>query len=170
MDDVGRLLLRFLLVPLGALIALLIAIVVVVAANWGAVQTLAAAAPEQQGDFFVAFVSAAPELMMMLAATATYALAVATVGVLIAEVFAVRSFVFHAANGGLAAAIGWSLAATEGGMRMLSTPVSLVAAGIAAGLAYWLVAGATSGFFKPWRSRQPLPPAADPPPAESAPR
>ncbi|MDC7787891.1 hypothetical protein PQJ75_29990 [Rhodoplanes sp. TEM] len=156
MDDVGRLLLRFLLVPLGGLIALMVAIAVVVAANWGAVQTLAAADPERQGDFFIALVTAAPELMMMLAATATYALAVAAVGVLIAEVFAVRSCIFHAANGGLAAGIGWSLAATEGGMRALSTPISLVAAGLAAGLAYWLVAGSTSGFFKPRRAPRPV--------------
>ncbi|RAI35856.1 hypothetical protein [Rhodoplanes roseus] len=152
MDDVGRLLLRILLVPLGALVALMVAITVVVAANWGAVQTLAAAGPERQGDFFFALVAAAPELMAMLAATATYALAVATVGVLIAEVFAVRSWIFHAANGGLAAFIGWSLAATQGGMRALSTPTSLIAAGLAAGLAYWLIAGSTSGFFKPLRS------------------
>lgn len=162
MDSVGRLLLRFLLVPLGALLAILVAVAVVVMANWRAVTALAAADVERQGDYVLALVAAGPELMLLLSAVATLTLTVAAVGVLIAEAFALRSWIFHAANGGLATWIGWSLAGrTDDGLRAITDPTALVAAGLAGGLAYWLVAGSTSGFFRPWRERPARPPSGE---------
>jgi multidrug efflux pump subunit AcrB len=74
----------------------------------------------------------------------------AGVGVLIAEAFAIRSWIYHAANGGLAAWIGWSLMQDmQKEYRFLTEPRIMVAAGLAGGLAYWLVAGCTAGFWKP---------------------
>ena len=74
----------------------------------------------------------------------------AAVGVLIAEAFAIRSWIYHAANGGLAAWIGWSLMQdVQNEYRFLTEPRIMVAAGLAGGLAYWLVAGWTAGFWKP---------------------
>jgi hypothetical protein len=153
MDHVGRLLLRILLVPLGGMVAVAVAVVVVVAAHWGAIRALATADPERQGDYMMALVAAGPELFVALSTTMLYTLAAAAIGVLVAEVFAVRSWIFHAANGGLSAWIGWSLSATgDGGLRAFSEPKILIAAGLAAGLAYWLIAGSTAGFFKPLRT------------------
>jgi hypothetical protein len=74
----------------------------------------------------------------------------AAVGVLIAEAFAIRSWMFHALNGGLSAWIGWSIMQdAQDRYRFLTEPKVMVAAGLAGGLAYWLVAGWTAGFWKP---------------------
>lgn len=164
MDDLGRLLLRFLLVPLGGVIATLVAVAVVMVANRGALDALAGASPEQQGDFVFALVEAAPVLFAALSATVTLTLAPAALGALIAEIFAIRSWIFHVANGVLAAWIGWSLAAgPDGDLRLFSAPTVPMAAGIAAGLVYWLIAGSSAGFFRPLRKRETIPPERAPP-------
>jgi hypothetical protein len=78
--------------------------------------------------------------------------------VLIAEAFAIRSWIYHAVNGGLSAWIGWSLMRdTQAQYRFLTEPRILVAAGLAGGLAYWLVAGWTAGFWKPVFRASPQP-------------
>ena len=88
----------------------------------------------------------------------------AAVGELIAEAFAIRSWIYHALNGGLSAAIGWALVQddTRQPYRFLTEPKAMVAAGLAGGLAYWLVAGWTAGFWKPVFRRQPAPVARVP--------
>ena len=81
---------------------------------------------------------------------ATFMMAPAAIGALTAETFAIRSWIYHALNGGLSAWVGWS-ATSE--MRdeyaFLNDPKIIVAAGIAAGFSYWLVAGWNAGFWKP---------------------
>jgi len=162
MENVARFLLRLLLVPLGAAAALVAAMMVVLAAHWNEIVALANADPDAQGNWLLAFVFAGPILAILLSMTVVVTSMPATVGVLIAEAFAIRSWMFHALNGGLSAWIGWSIMQdAQDRYRFLTEPKVMVAAGLAGGLAYWLVAGWTAGFWKPIRApRQPaLPPS-----------
>ena len=154
MDIVGRLLLRLLLVPLGAMVATCVAVLVLAVAHWHAFRALAEASPQAQQDYLLALFVAGPILAMLLSMSATMTLLPAGIGVLISETFAIRSWLYHAANGGLAAWIGWSLIAdVREEYRLFTEPTALVAAGIAGGLAYWLIAGWSAGFWKPVRQR-----------------
>ncbi|MDQ2082335.1 hypothetical protein RA307_19265 [Xanthobacteraceae bacterium Astr-EGSB] len=150
MDSILRLILRLIVVPLGAVVAVCIGTLVVVAAHWGALDALARADPAAQEEWFFALVVAGPVLTMLFSMMAAYAFLAAAIGALVAEFFAVRSWIYHALNGGLGAWIGWALMAD---MRAeyadFADPKILVAAGLAGGLAYWLVAGWSAGFWKP---------------------
>ena len=78
----------------------------------------------------------------------------AALGVVISEVFAIRSILFHATNGAIASWIGW--AAMQQFLKkyeFYSEPTIVVSAGIAAGLAYWAIAGWSAGFWRPVFSR-----------------
>ncbi len=150
MEIVGRFILRFILVPLGGIVAMTVAMLVMLAANWAALRTLAHAPPEAQESWLLALVFSGPVLAFLLSLSFAFSLMAAAVGVLMAETFAIRSWIFHAANGGLAAWIGWSLTQEmRDEYRFLAEPKIMIAAGLAGGLAYWLVAGWTAGFWKP---------------------
>jgi len=150
MDSLARFVLRLLVVPLGGAAAITAAAAVLLVAHWGELTTLAQADPEAQGAWLIAFVLAGPMLAFLLSVTAASALLPAVIGALIAEAFAIRSWIFHAANGGLAAWIGWSLMQdVQSQYRFLTEPRIMVAAGLAGGFAYWVVAGWTAGFWKP---------------------
>jgi hypothetical protein len=69
----------------------------------------------------------------------------ALAGVLIAEGFAIRSWLFHAGNGGISTAIGWTLSQGIGDRYVFVEPQIAVAAGLVAGFAYWIVAGRAAG-------------------------
>jgi hypothetical protein len=153
MDVVIRLLLRFLLVPLGAAVALAAAAAVIVIAHRNALVAVLDADPQAQQDYFAALLFGGPLLALLLSIWAFYVLVPAAIGVLISEAFAIRSWIFHAANGGLSAWLGWALTQDiRDEYRFLTEPGMLVAAGLLAGLAYWLVSGCTAGFWKPLRS------------------
>jgi hypothetical protein len=155
MESVLRLILRLFLVPLGGAVAVTVAMILLVVAHWHEFAALADARPDEQGYWLLAFVLAGPVLALLLSLAVALTLLAAAVGVLISEAFAIRSWIYHAANGGLAAWIGWSLMQdTQNDYRFLAEPKILVAAGLAGGLAYWVVAGSTAGFWKPvFRSR-----------------
>jgi hypothetical protein len=146
---VGRFLLRFLLLPLGAGVAILVAVLFVVAANWN---RFAAVVAQQTGgdELFVALIIAGAWIMFVAAVSAAAMMLPAALGALIAEAFAIRSWVFHVANGALSAWIGLN---TMVEMRkptdFYSDPIIAIGAGIAAGFAYWAVAGWSAGFWKP---------------------
>jgi hypothetical protein len=150
MNTVFRLVLRFLVVPLGGVFAILAGTLVLVVAHWGALDALARADAASQEEWLLAFAIAGPVLAMLFSMMAFYALVPAVIGVLAAEFFAVRSWIYHALNGGLAAWIGWALMADmRSEYAAFAEPKILVAAGLAGGLAYWLVAGWSAGFWKP---------------------
>jgi hypothetical protein len=158
-----RLLARLILVPLGAAAGIAAAVAVIVMAHWNALTAAANADPQGQQDYLFALVAAGPALVWLLSAWAVHMAAPAAIGIVISEALAIRSWLFHAANGALASWIGWALTQNlDAGDRhdygFLAEPRILVAAGLAAGLAYWLVAGWTAGFGRPMRAR-PAPPS-----------
>ena len=159
MDVLIRLLLRFILVPLGAAIAFTAAAAFVVIAHRNALIALLDADPQAQQEYFIALLFGGPVLALLLSIWAFYVFVPAAIGVLISEAFAIRSWMFHVANGGLSAWLGWALTQDiRNEYRFLTEPRILVAAGLVAGVAYWMVAGRTAGFWKPVRSpRQPSP-------------
>jgi hypothetical protein len=153
MDVLIRLLLRFILVPLGAALALAAATVFIVIAHRNALLAVLDADPRVQQDYFIALAFGGPLLALLLSIWAFYVFVPAAIGVLISEAFAIRSWIFHAANGGLSAWLGWALTQDiRDEYRFLTEPRMLVAAGLLAGLAYWIVSGCTAGFWRPLRS------------------
>src|SRR2546429_448586 len=161
MDSLGRLLLRFVLVPLGYLAAVVVATLVIVFGSWKVGE--AAAHPDTQGFAIFGFVFAAPVLLVMLLSLMWLP---AAIGVLISETFAIRSFLFHAGNGVVSAWIGWNLFGYVDNTRVaLNEPLPVIAAGLAGGLAYLAIAGFSARVLEPGFRR----PAGAGPPAASHP-
>src|SRR4030095_16188303 len=102
MDSLGRLLLRFVLVPLGYLAAVVVATLVIVFGSWKLGEADAHADTPVFAMFV--FVFAAPVLLVMLLSLMWLP---AAIGILISETFAIRSFLFHAGNGAVSALVGW---------------------------------------------------------------
>ena len=161
MDVLIRLLLRFILVPLGSAVALAAATAFIVITHRNALLAVFDADPRAQQDYFIALAFGGPLLALLVSVWAFYVFVPAAIGVLISEAFAIRSWIFHAANGGLSAWLGWALTQDiRDEYRILTEPRMLIAAGLIAGLAYWIVSGWTAGFWKPLRSlRRPAPPS-----------
>ena len=158
-----RLLLRFILVPLGATVALWVAAVVVLVAQWGRLMATAASDQSTNENFWVLLLIIGPIYLLVWFLLAVYSVLPATVGVLISEAFAIRHWIFHVFNGALSVWIGSTLVnQSDKGSEYLNTPILIVAAGIAAGFAYWGIAGWSAGFWKPVFA-PPLPPALPPP-------
>jgi hypothetical protein len=157
---IGRLLMRFLLVPLGGAIAICVAMMFVMAAHWNRVTV----SVEDDPSGFAAILLSAP----VLAVATAYMLMPAALGAMVAEAFAIRSWMFHTVVGGLSAAV--SLAKVGGFEKtydLSDQPLIVVGSGIAAGFAYWLVAGWSAGFWRPVFAASA--PPAEPSPAELPP-
>jgi len=154
---IGRFLMRLLLVPLGGCVAICVCMIFVMVAHWNRV----AAVPADDYSGVAAFLALIP----MLAVGSGVMLLPAALGMMIAEAFAIRSWVFHVANGGLSAAISLvSIGGFEKTYDLSDAPLIAIGAGIAAGFAYWAVAGWSAGFWKPVFRPQPasLPPPVTP--------
>src|SRR5260370_24883198 len=154
MDSLARLLLRFVLVPLGYFAAVVVARLIIGVGSW----TLGAAAahPDPQAFAIFGFVFAAPVLLIMLLSLMWLP---AAIGILISEAFAIRSFMFHAGNGAVSAFIGWNLFGYVDATRVpLNEPLPVLAAGFAAGLPHWLIAGPRPRFLEPFLPPPPLAP------------
>jgi hypothetical protein len=166
----GRLLIRFLIVPFGLCIAVLAAVLFVIVAHWSRFMALVAA--NSGGDeadvalFFAGFF-----IVSIAAISAAKMLWPMALAALLAEGLAIRSWVFHVCGGGVAALIGLNIADGSGAYDLYNAPVIVIGAGVVAGFAYWVVAGWSAGFWKPVFAPppQPLPPAQSlpgaPPPA-----
>lgn len=159
MGSLVRLLLRFIVVPLGMAAATLAASLVVVIGNW---QTVTAAASMSDPDIAVFLSTLMPAVMVATLSVAMIVGPLGFIGILIAEAFAIRSAIYHALNGGVAAWLGWSMIdVLKHDVEIRIDLKSMIAAGIAGGFAYWLVAGWSAGFWKPVMRQQPsnlLPP------------
>jgi hypothetical protein len=152
---IGRLLLRFLLVPLGGCVAIVVAMVVVLIAEWNRFAVLNG----DDNSGLMAFFVIGP----MLAVSMAYMLFPGILAALIAEAFAIRSLFYHAICGGLSAGISLvTIGALDKDYDLSGQPLIAVGAGIAAGFAYWAVAGWSAGFWRPVFA-QSLPPPPPPP-------
>ena len=165
MDSVGRIILRIILIPLGYFVAVVVATLVIVIGSWKLGPVAVTSDPDAQVVAVFGFVFATPVLLVMLLSVMWLP---CSIGVLLAEGFAIRSWMFHAGNGAVSAWIGWSLFGYVDDSRIpLNRPLAVIAAGLAGGLAYWAIAGWSAGFWKPvFRRPEPaLPPnTASPPP------
>lgn len=166
MDNLLRLLLRVLLVPLGVVFGMMASMAVIMIGYWRIGDLLAGVVDVQAVALFDALAAASFALMAVMLAMWV----IAAIGILFAEMFAIRSWMFHAANGAVSA-----LAAAALFSPYPDTPVPfddgtlyVLGAGLAGGLAYWLVAGWNAGFWKPLGAPRPEAYAA-PAPAPAAP-
>jgi hypothetical protein len=163
MDNIGRLLLRLILVPLGYFVAVVVGTLVIVVGSWKLGPIAVTSDPDAQAVAVFGFVFVTPVLLVMLLSVMWLP---GSIGVLIAETFAIRSFLFHAGNGAVTAWVTWSMFGYVDDRHIpVTQPVAVIAAGLAGGLAYWAIAGWSAGFWKPvFRS---LPPAL---PLDTVPR
>jgi hypothetical protein len=151
----GRFLMRLLVVPFGGCIAICVGMIFVMVAHWNRLAAVTADDYSGLTTFFVA----GP----MMAVGAGLMLMPAILGALIAEAFAIRSWVYHVVNGGLSAAVSLiSIGGFDKTYDLSDDPLIALGAGIAAGFAYWLVAGWSAGFWRPVFA-EPKPADAPPP-------
>jgi hypothetical protein len=141
MDSVGHMLLRVLLVPLGYFLAVVVGTLVIVIGAW----KLGRPASDEESLVLLGFVLAAPFLLWNLLHVMWLP---GAIGILLAEVFEVRSWIFHAGNGAVSAWIGWQLFGYVDDSRIpINQPLTVIAAGLAGGLAYWVIAGRNAGLW-----------------------
>jgi hypothetical protein len=139
---IGRFLMRLLLVPIGGCLAICVGMLFVMVAHWNRVATVTANDTSGLETFIV--------LIPMLAVGSGVMLMPAALGIMIAEAFAIRSWMFHVINGGLSAAVSLvSIGGFEKTYDLSDAPLIAIGAGIMAGFAYWAVAGWSAGFWKP---------------------
>jgi hypothetical protein len=147
---VGRLFMRILLVPLGAGLAVMAAVMVVIAAHWNRFSALLESDPGGREDLLLAMMVAGPGIALIVTMSAMAMMLPAALGVLVAEAFAIRTWMFHAVNGGLSAWVGWvGFVEAAAPYNFYSGPLIVIGAGIVAGFVYWAVAGWSAGFWKP---------------------
>jgi hypothetical protein len=161
MDAFLRLIARFILVPLGYLAAMIVGAGVLVLGSWHTGSMMLSHDPDvAAAGAFGTFV-AAPIMVVVLAFTMWMP---SSIGILISEAFAIRSWIFHALNGAISGWIGWQMFTP---IDQSATPMNettfIFGAGLAGGFAYWAVAGWNAGFWKPVFRRAGLPPSADNP-------
>jgi len=142
---------RLLLVPLCGCVAICVGMLFVMVAHWNRVVAMTADDYSGLTTFLV--------LIPMLAVGSGIMLLPAVLGAMIAEAFAIRSWMYHVANGGLSAAVSLvSIGGFDKTYDLSDAPLIAIGAGIVAGFAYWAVAGWSAGFWKPvFRQTQPTP-------------
>jgi hypothetical protein len=145
-----RFLLRFMLVPTAAICAVLVAAVVACIAHWEKFLKLVANDPTAPDNIVLAVIILGPAVVIIMSVGAFGMLTPAALGIAISEIFAIRSILYHLANGSLASGLGWVVFTTFlKDFEFYSDPTPSIAAGIAAGFVYWAIAGWTAGFWKP---------------------
>ncbi len=169
MDVILRLLLRFLLVPLGYLTAVLVGACVILLGSWRFAEMLMSSHPDALAYGVFGFAVAGPFLFIILFSVMWLP---GAIGILISEAFAIRSWIFHALNGAISAWLGSQMLSPLNNGEPMNETTFIFGAGLAGGFAYWAVAGWSAGFWKPvFRQSTPAlpPPAGDPfnPPAQT---
>jgi hypothetical protein len=160
MDAALRLLLRFILVPLGYLAAVTVGACVLVLGSWKTGTMMLSDNPDTATAGFFAALVAGPVMLVVLASSMWLP---ASVGILISEAFAIRSWIFHALNGAISGWVGWQMLSAFDQGEPLNQASFVFGAGLAGGFAYWAVAGWSAGFWKPVFAKALGPPPADNP-------
>jgi len=147
MENLIRLLMRFILVPLGYLAASIAGTLVVLVASWQLIDVARSGHPDATAYVVLGLAIGGPIRLLLVT---VFVLLPASVGILISEAFAIRTWIFHVLNGVASAWLGAQMFGGVGGKNIpFDQPLVLVAAGIAGGFAYWAVAGFSAGFYKP---------------------
>ena len=146
MAFLGHLLVRLLMVPLGAADGDLRRTVISLVANWTRFVALIGSSPE---SFLLADFGIAALMAVVFSLSTVQMLLPAAVGIVIAEGFTIRSWIFHALNGAVSMWVGWRLVGAARETEFYEDPVIVLAVGLAAGFIYWAIAGNSSGLFKP---------------------
>ncbi|MEW6255237.1 MAG: hypothetical protein AB1592_04715 [Pseudomonadota bacterium] len=146
MDSALRLILRLLLIPTGVIVAAFVQAMIVLFGQW---QIDAVVARIRDPQDAMAFSGAVLLAGFLTAAYLALVWTIGAIGILFSEAFAVRSWLFHLANGALSAFV-----AVQVFPALMDEPAPLedrfyiLAAGFAGGLVYWLIAGWSAGFWK----------------------
>ena len=161
MDAVLRFLLRFIFVPLGYLAAVIVGAGVLVVGSWQTGSMMLNPDPDVATAGVFGALVAGPVMVMVLTPTMWMP---SSVGILISEAFAIRSWIFHALNGAISGWVGWQMFwSIDQSTKPMNETTFVFGAGLAAGFAYWAVAGWSAGFWKPVFRRADLsPPASNP--------
>jgi hypothetical protein len=164
MDIFLRLLLRVVLVPLGMIVAVIAATGVAAVANGAKFMAMVAADPTGTSEHAITTLLSAAALGLIMSVAVVAMLLPGVIPVVVSEAFAIRSWIFHALGGGLSIWVGWAtMAEFRRQYELYEDPKIVIAAGLAAGFAYWAVAGWSAGFWKPvFRRAVPLPPGTTP--------
>lgn len=142
--SINHLLVRLLLVPLGAVLAGCTATLVAFLANWKVFLSVIGGDAMTGGDIVAVMVGLA---MLLVGSAATFPMLLpAVIGITISEALAVRSLVFHVLNGVVSIWVGRASMVDPGRpFEFHGQPPAVLAAGLAAGLVYWLIAGRSAG-------------------------
>lgn len=145
--SIGHLLLRLIVVPFAAVIAACAATVVAFIANWNVVVSIIGGDPMVNGDIIGGMIGLA---MLLLDSAATFPMLLpAAIGIVISEVLSIRSWIFHVLNGAVSIWVGRTLVDDPGRpFEFHNYPPAILAAGLAAGLVYWVIAGRSAGFAR----------------------
>ena len=147
MQNLIRLLMRFVLVPLGYFAAAVAATAVVLVAWWRFAEATIGPRPDAPDFAVLGVVIGGPILLVVML---VYILLPASIGILISGAFAIRSWIVHVLNGVVSTWLGWQFFGGDAGTGMpFDQPMVVIAAGIAGGFACWAVAGSSAGFYKP---------------------
>ena len=140
----ARLVTRLLLAPLGFVCALLAGVAMLAFMSSDEIATVAQFPDEVMLLGYDMSVNAATLAFLL----APLMAAPAVVAILLAEMFSIRTWVYHAVAGAATLVLPWSMTPTgfEGPMFGAG---QILACGFIAGLVYWLVAGRSSGLAPP---------------------
>src|SRR5215475_7232419 len=161
--SISRVLARLLLVPLAGVLAGCAATLVAFFANWNVFLSMIG------GDVVAIMVGLA---MLLVGSAATFPMLLpAVIGVTISEALALRSVVFHTLNGVVSIWVGRTSMVVPGRpFEFHDHPPALLAAGIAAGVVYWLIAGRSAGLVADAPRPRPVAPGVPKSPSVPNPR
>jgi len=147
MAIIGRLLLRLIVVALGAAVAIYFGTVASCIANWGRFAALINLPPDSH---LIVDIVMAAFMAFVLVHVVSIMLGPALIGIAVAETFAIRSWIFHALNGALSSWVGWvTLGRGRAFSEFYDNSMAILATGLVAGFVYWLIAGWNAGIVKP---------------------
>ena len=145
MDALARLLLRLILVPLGYFAGVLAGTAVILLGSWN-IWDADGLDPHAQAIALYGHVFAAPVLLVILLSMMWLP---AAIGILLAETFALRSWMFHAGNGAVSALIAWNLFGYVDDRHVaLNQPAAVIRRGTRRGLRLLGHCGLERGFLE----------------------